>query len=79
MLGKASKNKCMVVKLFQEFFLFLINGERGCRLELFISEYVKETVLLRTPSRHHVSGKPIRTYAERFHTEPFKSSSVNAA
>ena len=33
---KASKNKCMVGKLFQEFFMFLIFGERGCRLELFM-------------------------------------------
>ena len=28
----------MVVKLFQEFFMFLMNGERGCRLELFMRE-----------------------------------------
>ena len=77
--GKASMNKCMVVKLFQEFFLFLMNEERGCRLELFISEYVKETVLLRTGPRHHVNEKPIRTYAERFHTESLQSSHVNAA
>ena len=26
----------MVGKFFQEFFMFLINGERGCRLELFM-------------------------------------------
>ena len=26
----------MVGKVFQEFFSFLINGERGCRLELFM-------------------------------------------
>ena len=26
----------MVGKFFQEFFMFLINGEIGCRLELFI-------------------------------------------
>ena len=31
----------MVGKLFQEFFLFLMNGERGCRLELFICEYME--------------------------------------
>ena len=29
-------SKCMVRKCFQEFFLFLMNGERGCRLELFM-------------------------------------------
>ena len=28
----------MVGKLFQEFFMFLMNGERGCRLELFMRE-----------------------------------------
>ena len=26
----------MVGKVFQELFMFLINGERGCRLELFM-------------------------------------------
>ena len=26
----------MVRNFFQEFFMFLINGERGCRLELFM-------------------------------------------
>ena len=26
----------MVGKFFQDFFMFLINGERGCRLELFM-------------------------------------------
>ena len=35
-LCKASKNKCMVGKFFQEFLMFLINGERGCRLGLFM-------------------------------------------
>ena len=34
---------------------------------------LKGTVLHRTVPRHCVNGKPIRTYAERFHTEPFKS------
>ena len=28
----------MVGKFFQEFFMFLMNGERGCRLELFMRE-----------------------------------------
>ena len=28
----------MVGKFFQEFFMFLINGERGCHLELFMRE-----------------------------------------
>ena len=31
-------NKCMVGKFFREFFMFLMNGERGCRLELLMSE-----------------------------------------
>ena len=37
-LCKASKSKCMVGKFFQEFFIFLMNRERGCRLELFRHE-----------------------------------------
>ena len=28
----------MVGKFFQEVFMFLMNGERGCRLELFMRE-----------------------------------------
>ena len=128
----------MVGKFFQEFFILLIKGERGCRLELFMRgcfvlrnlayplwpcfptslskggslscDYyitnfmhinynhpnnqkdnkecqqniarqqlrlslntLKGTVLHRTVSRDRVSGKPIRTYAERFHIEPFQS------
>ena len=39
-LGKASKNMWVVGKLFQEFFLLLMNGERGCCLELFMREYM---------------------------------------
>ena len=34
---------------------------------------LKGTGLHRTIPRHRVNGKPIRTYAERFHTEPFQS------
>ena len=37
-LIEASKNKCMVGNFFQEFFMFLMNGERGCPLELFTRE-----------------------------------------
>ena len=29
-------NKCMVGKFFQKLFMFLMNGERGCGLELFM-------------------------------------------
>ena len=32
---------------------------------------MKGTVLHGTVPRHRVNGKPIRTYAEQFHTEPF--------
>ena len=39
---------------------------------------MEKTVLDRTVPRHRVDGKPIRTYAEWLHTEPFQSSSVNA-
>ena len=31
-------NKCMVGTFFQEFFMFLIYRERGCRSELFMRE-----------------------------------------
>ena len=31
-------NKRMVGKICKEFFMFLKNGERGCRLELFMCE-----------------------------------------
>ena len=31
------------------------------------------TVLHRMVAIHRANGKPIRTYAERFHTEPFQS------
>ena len=64
----------MVGKPFKEFFLFLMNRERGCRLELFVRGYIE-----RNGSVHSVNGKPIRTYVEQFHTEPFQSSRVNAA
>ena len=37
-LLKVSKNKCMVGKFFKEFFMFLMNGERSCRLELFMRD-----------------------------------------
>ena len=40
---------------------------------------LKGTVLHRTVPRDRVNGKPIRTYAERFHTEPFQSPVRNAA
>ena len=40
-LGKASKKKCMVEKNFQEFFFFLMNGERGCSFELLICDYME--------------------------------------
>ena len=73
-LCKASKNKCIVGKFFQEFFMFLINGER----EAVVSncscvDALKGTVLHRTVPRDRVNGKPIRTYAEGFHTEPYQS------
>ena len=56
----------MVGKFFQEFFMFLMNGERGCRLELFIHEcFERNAVLHRTVPRHRVNGKPICTNAER--------------
>ena len=34
---------------------------------------LKGTVLHRTVPRHRVNRKPIRTYVERFHAEPFES------
>ena len=37
-LCKALKSKCMVEKFFQEVFMFLMNGGRGCCPELFMCE-----------------------------------------
>ena len=51
MLGADSKNKCMVGKFFQEFVLFLMNGERGCRLELFMREYIERNGSAQSGSR----------------------------
>ena len=34
---------------------------------------LKGTVLHRMVARDRVNGKPIRTYADWFHTEPFQS------
>ena len=39
----------------------------------------KGVVLHRTVPRHRENGEPIRTYADRFHTEPFQSSRITAA
>ena len=33
---------------------------------------LKGSVLHRTVPRHRLKGKPIRTYVERFHAEPFQ-------
>ena len=60
----------MVGKFFHEFFMFLMNGERGCHLEQFMRECLERKVLHRTVPRHCVNEKPIRTNAERFQTEP---------
>jgi len=59
-LGKASKNKCMVGKLIQEFSLFLMNGEQGA--VVWNCSYVNTW-------KDKVNGKPIRSYVGRFHTE----------
>ena len=58
-LGKASKKKCMV----------LMNGERETVVwNCSCVNTLKGTVLDKTVPRHYKNGKPIRTYAERFHT-----------
>ena len=41
--------------------------------------YHNAELLYRTVPRHHVNGKPIRTYTERFQIEPFRSPRVNIA
>ena len=63
----------MVGKFFQEFFMLPINGERDCHLDCSCVNALKGTALHRTVLRDRVNGKPIRTYAERFHTEPFQN------
>ena len=41
--------------------------------------YHNVDLLYRMVPRHHVNGKPIRSYKERFQIEPFQSPRVNAA
>ena len=60
-------------KHFSRIFMFLINGERGCRSELFIRGCFERNGSAQNGSRDRVNGKPIRTFAERFHTAPFQS------
>ena len=70
----------MVGKLCQEFFMFLMNGEREAVVwNCSCVNALKGTVLHRTIPRHRVNEKPIRTYAKRFHTEPFQSSVYRAS
>ena len=71
LLGKASKNKCMVGMLFQEFFMFFMNETEAVVWNCSCVNAFKGTVLHRTVRRHCADGKPIRTDVERFHTEPF--------
>ena len=53
--------------------MFPMNGEREAVVwNCSCVNVLKETVLHRTVPRHRVNGKPIRTIAERFHTEPSK-------
>ena len=58
-------NKCMAGKFFQEFFVFLMNGERGCRLELFMRECFERKGSVQNGSTSSCKREPIRTYAER--------------
>ena len=51
----------MVGKFFQELFMFLINGMRGCRLELFMRGCFEGTVLHRTVPREHVTRVTLST------------------
>ena len=59
-------NKSMVGKFFQEFFMFLKNGGRGCRLELFMREcferngFAHGTVPHRTVPKSRVNAALIR-------------------
>ena len=56
-------------KTFQEFFMLLMHGERGCHLELFMSECFERNGSAQDGSKTSCKRKPIRTYEERFHTE----------
>ena len=75
-LRKASKNKCMVE---QEFFIFLINVERGCRLKLFMGGYSE-----RSGSAQNGSNRSCKreAYLYLHGTVPYRTvpkSRVNAA
>ena len=52
--------------------MFWINGERAVVWNCSCVDALKGTVLHRTVPRDRVNGKPIRTYAERFHTDGSK-------
>jgi len=72
-LGKDLKKMFVVGQHFQAFFLFLMNGERGFRLELLMWEYMEKNSSAQNGSKTSCKRKPIRTYKERLHTEPFQS------
>ena len=55
----------MVGKFFQEFFMFPINGERGCRLELFMRGCFERNGSAQNDSKRSC--------------KPFQSPRVNAA
>ena len=78
-LCKDSKNKCMVGKFFQEFFMFLMNGERGCRLDMFMCECSERNGSTQNGSKASCKRK---VYPYLHGTAPYRTvpkSRVNAA
>ena len=51
-------------KIFYEFFIFLINSERGCRLELFMRGCFERNGSVQNGSKRSCKREAIRTYAE---------------
>ena len=69
----------MVGKFFQEFFMFLMNGERGCRLELFVRECLERNGSAQNGSKASCKRE---AYSYLRGTVPYKTvpkSCVNAA
>ena len=62
----------MVGKLFQEVLLFLMTGERGCHLELFMCERIERNGSAQNGSKTSCKRK-------RLHKEALQSFRVNAA
>ena len=65
-------NKSIVGKFSLEFFMFLMNGERGCRLEVYMSECFERNGSAQNGSKASCKRKAYPYLHGTFHTEPFR-------